>query len=105
MTEITAANGSTHSSASPKVERAATARLIVEAEQCPLVLRRVLDAIADRDITPFTIFSRRDTRFQFIEVEMIALPEASALLVLQDLRRLRNVRVARFACPLPSDES
>lgn len=80
----------------PKVDRSQMAQLIVETEKCPLILSLVLEVIRERDILPFTIATRRDSRVQIIEIELCALPDRPATAILQDLRRLSNVRIARF---------
>lgn len=85
-----------------KIDRDALAHLLVETELCPYILARVLDVVGGHAIVPFTISARRDDRFQFVDFEIAALPEAEALIVLQDIRRLRNVRVAGFASPPPA---
>lgn len=82
-----------------KVDRSTMAQLVVEAEHCSQVLGRVLEVIRKREILLFTIATRRDTRVQVIELELTALTQRPALAVLQDLRRLSNVRVARFLYP------
>lgn len=86
----------------PKVNRANMAQLVVETEPCPLILSRILEVVRQRDILPFTITARRETRVQIIEMELSALPQRPALAVLQDLRRLSNVRGARFLLPADS---
>lgn len=82
-----------------KVDRAQMAQLVVETERCPLILARVLEVIREREVLPFTIATRRDARVQIIEMELVALPQRPALAILQDLRRLSNVRFARFLLP------
>lgn len=83
----------------PKIDRGDMAQLIVETELCKLVLSRVLEVIRQRDVLPFTISTRRSAKAQIIEMELVALPQRPALAVLQDLRRLSNVRGARFLLP------
>lgn len=82
-----------------KVDRANIAILLVETEKCPLILSRVLEVVREHDALPFTIAARRDTRVQIIEMELRVLPQKPALAILQGLRRLSNVRVARFLPP------
>lgn len=83
----------------PKVDRSTMAQLVVETEICKLVLSRVLEVIRERDVLPFTISTRRNTKVQIIEMEMVAMPQRPALAILQDIRRLSNVRFARFLLP------
>lgn len=83
----------------PKIDRANMAQLVVETEMCPLILTRVLEVIREHDALPFTISARRDARVQIIEMELTTLPQRPALAILQDLRRLSNVRLARFLLP------
>lgn len=83
----------------PKINRANMAQLVVETERCPLILARVLEVVRDHDAMPFTIAARRDSRVQIIEMELTTLPQRPALAILQDLRRLSNVRLARFLLP------
>ena len=87
----------------PKIDRANMAQLIVETEKCPLILARILEVVREHGALPFTIAARRDARVQIIEVELSALPQRPALVILQDLRRLSNVRLARFL--LPADQA
>lgn len=82
-----------------QIDRANMAQFVVESEKCPLILGRVLEVIRARDILPFTIASRWDSHIQTIEIELTALPHRTALATLQDLRRLSNVRIARFLLP------
>jgi acetolactate synthase regulatory subunit len=82
-----------------KVDRANMAQLVVETEKCPLILSRVLEVVRDHDAMPFTIAARRDSRIQIIEIELSTLPQRPMLAILQDLRRLSNVRLARFLLP------
>ena len=86
----------------PKIDRANMAQLIVETERCPLILARVLEVVREHGALPYTIASRRDSRVQIIEMELSELPQRPALIILQDLRRLSNVRLARFL--LPADQ-
>jgi len=86
-----------------KVDRASMAQLVVETEKCQLILSRILEVIREHDILPFTIATRRDSRVQIVEMELTALPQRQALAILQDLRRLSNVRVARFILPADHD--
>lgn len=83
----------------PKIDRANMAQLIVETERCPLILSRVLEVVREHGALPYTIAARRDARVQIIEMELSALPQRPALVILQDLRRLSNVRLARFLLP------
>lgn len=83
----------------PKIDRANMAQLVVETEKCPLILARVLEVVREHGTLPFTITTRRDSRVQIIEMELSALPQRPALVILQDLRRLSNVRLARFLPP------
>jgi acetolactate synthase regulatory subunit len=87
----------------PKLNRAHMAQLVVETEKCPLILSRVLEVIREHEILPFTISTRRESHVQTIEMELSALPNRPATAILQDLRRLSNVRVARFL--LPADQA
>lgn len=82
-----------------KVDRSTMAQLVVETELCKLVLSRVLEVIRQREVLPFTISTRRSAKAQIIEMELVALPQRPALAILQDLRRLSNVRGARFLLP------
>lgn len=82
-----------------KVDRSTMGQLVVETELCQLILSRVLEVIRQRDVLPFTISTRRNKKVQIIEMELVALPQPPALAILQDLRRLSNVRVARFLLP------
>ncbi|ALJ14687.1 hypothetical protein ATM17_18160 [Sphingopyxis macrogoltabida] len=75
------------------------AQLVVETERCPLILDRVLEIIRERDVLPFTITAKRDLRVQMIEMEVSAPEQQPALALLQDIRRLANVRFARFHYP------
>ena len=83
----------------PKIAREGLVLLAVETELCPFVLPNVLAIVGDRGVTAFTINARRDGRVQRIEIEMAAPRERGTSLMLQDLRRLRNVRQARFGFP------
>lgn len=83
----------------PKIDRANMAQLVIETEKCPLILSRILEVIRRHDALPYTIATRRDTRIQIVEMELSVLPQRPALAILQDLRRLSNVRVARFLVP------
>lgn len=87
----------------PKIDRANMAQLIVETEKCPLILSRILEVVREHDALPYTIATRRDSRIQIVEMELSVLPQRPALAILQDLRRLSNVRVARFL--LPADQA
>jgi len=87
----------------PKVDRADMALLVIETEKCPLILARILEVVREHGALPFTIAARRDSRVQIIEMELSALPQRPALVILQDLRRLSNVRLARFL--LPADQA
>jgi hypothetical protein len=87
----------------PKIDRANMAQLVVETEKCPLILSRILEVIRQAHVLPFTITARRDARVQIIEMELGALPQRPALAILQELRRLSNVRVARYM--LPDDQT
>jgi len=88
----------------PKIDRANMAQLVVETEKCPLILTRILEVIRDHDALPFTIATRRNTSVQIVEMELIAPPQRPALAILQDLRRLSNVRFARFLLPADQDQ-
>lgn len=83
-----------------KVDRTRMARLEVETEKCPLILSRILEVVHEHHILPFTIGTRRDSRVQIVEIELCAPPQKPALAILQDLRRLSNVRLARFLLPM-----
>ena len=87
----------------PKIDRADMALLVVETEKCPLIIARVLEVLREHGALPYTIASRRDSRIQIIEMELSALPQRPVLVILQDLRRLSNVRLARFL--LPADQA
>lgn len=84
----------------PKIVRADLALLCVETELCAFVLPRVLAIVTDRGATAYTISALRDGRVQRIEIEMAAPGERGIASMLLDLRRLRNVRQARFGFPL-----
>lgn len=86
----------------PKLDRAQMAQLVVETERCPLILSRILEVVRQHDALPFTIATRRDTRVQIVEMEVSIMPQRPALAILQDLRRLSNVRLAKFL--LPADQ-
>ncbi len=86
----------------PKLNRAHMAQLVVETEKCPLILSRILEVVKQHDALPFTIATRRDSRVQIVEMELSTIPQGPALAILQDLRRLSNVRLARFL--LPADQ-
>lgn len=78
------------------------AQLVVETEKCPLILSRILEIIREHKALPFTIAMRRGPCVQIIEIEVIAPPQRPALAILQDIRRMSNVRFARFL--LPADQ-
>lgn len=82
-----------------KIDRTMMAQLVVETEKCPLILSRILETVRKHEILPFTIGTRRDSRIQIVEIGLCALPQKPALAILQDLRRLSNVRLARFLLP------
>ena len=86
------------------IARAEFPQLVVETEKCPLILNRILEVIRDHDALPFTIATRRNTSVQIVEMELIAPPQRPALAILQDLRRLSNVRFARFLLPADQDQ-
>ncbi|SEH13007.1 hypothetical protein SAMN05428974_0627 [Sphingopyxis sp. YR583] len=83
----------------PKIARSAMMQLVVETEHCPFILDRVLGTIREHDGLPFTIRTDRGTRIQRIEVDLGAQDDEAALVLLQALRRLPNVRGARFMLP------
>lgn len=80
------------------------AQLVVETEKCPLIFARILEVVHEHDILPFTIATRQDSRMQIVEMELTALPQRLSLAILQDLRRLSNVRIARFLLPAEQAE-
>lgn len=83
----------------PKIAREGLVLLAVETELCPHVLPRVLMIVGERGATAFTIKAHRDGRVQRIDIEMAAPGDRGTSLILQDLRRLINVRQARFGFP------
>jgi hypothetical protein len=79
-----------------KIVRARLILLCVETEHCALVLPQLLTIVSKHGATAFTVHIRQDDRIHRIEIEMATLTEREATLLLQALRRLRNVRQARF---------
>jgi len=79
-----------------KIARANLILLRVETEHCALVLPRLLTIVAKHGATAFTVHTRHDNLIKRIEIEMANPTNRAATLLLQELRRLRNVRQARF---------
>lgn len=70
--------------------------IAIEAEQCPLVLARILAFFAPRGVIAFTIRVRRIGPVQAIELEVDGTPETVRSIV-HHMRRLPMVRRAHAA--------
>lgn len=70
--------------------------LAIETELCPHVVARILAILAARDVVPFTLTLRRTPHCQSIDIEIPALSPGESVVILQNLRRILNIRCARL---------
>lgn len=83
-----------------KVGRDEMIALHVDAEHCPLVLSQLLACLTRHALIPFLVRVELERRTRHIEIEVGRVGVGDLRHLLQDVRRIRNVRTAE-ACGRP----
>lgn len=91
--------GAADRTASPKIPRAALARLDVVADICPQVFLRTLGMIAQRDIVPVAMHFEQTSRSLRFAIEVEGLGDQQAAILVAKIAELVRVRSARWARP------